>query len=77
MENTINKVIDNCETFFFLSTESSMQKTFQNGEQTYSSRIYSEIETSRLIKRKKPNRTIWRTMYFSEIEKSVPIMESA
>ena len=64
---SLNKMIDKCECFFFIKTPNSIttQKAIEEAK-TYSPWIYSEIETSRII-RKKPL-SVYRELSDSEVK---------
>ena len=64
--NSLNKMIDNSEALFFLNTPNSVSPKNVIKEQTFSPWIYSEIETSKIINKKTPERLYIKTKYFSE-----------
>jgi hypothetical protein len=65
--NSLNMMIDKCEVLFFLNTPNSI--SIDNiGQKTNSPWIFSEIQTSKIIRKKIPNRNIplmESTKYFS------------
>lgn len=66
--NSLNKMIDNSEALFFLNTPNSLSPKTVIQEQTFSPWIYSEIETSKIINKKTPERVFRKTRYFNEGE---------
>ncbi|WP_343679501.1 hypothetical protein [Chryseobacterium arthrosphaerae] len=64
--NSLNKMIDNCELLLFLNTPNSISAKTVIKEQTFSPWIYSEIETSKIINKKTPDRLYRKTKYFNE-----------
>lgn len=73
--NSLNKMIDNSEALFFLNTPNSVSPKSVIKEQTFSPWIYSEIETSKVINKKTPDRLFRKTKYFSE-DRYVALNES-
>ncbi len=73
--NSLNKMIDNSEALFFLNTPNSVSPKSVIKEQTFSPWIYSEIETSKVINKKTPERLYRKTKYFSE-DRYVALYES-
>lgn len=75
--SSLNKMIDNCEALFFLNTPNSLHVGESIREHTFSPWIYSEIETSKIINKKTPERLLPKTKIFSDIlEKAVMLNES-
>lgn len=74
---SLNKMIENCEALFFLNTPNSLYIGDSIQEHTFSPWIYSEIETSKTINKKTPQRLVRRTKVFSDLlETSVMLNES-
>lgn len=73
--NALTKMIDNTECLFFMDTDSSVPIKDNIENRTYSPWIFGELETSRIIRRIKPDRLdrqmICDTKYFSEINESI------
>lgn len=74
--NSLNMMIDKCEVLFFLNTPNSI--SIDNiGQKTNSPWIFSEIQTSKIIRKKIPNRNIpsmESTKYFStDLKISYPL----
>lgn len=74
--NSLNMMIDKCEVLFFLNTPNSI--SIDNiGQKTNSPWIFSEIQTSKIIRKKIPNRNIplmKSTKYFStDLKISYPL----
>lgn len=71
--NSLNMMIDECETLFFLNTPNSISlednlDNLDDLDRTLSPWIFSEIQTSKIIRKKIPNRNIplmESTKYFS------------
>lgn len=53
---SLNRMIDNTECLFFLNTPQSVSTESIENSETYSPWIFSEIETSRIIRKKIPER---------------------
>jgi hypothetical protein len=72
--NSLNMMIDECETLFFLNTPNSISlednlDNLDGLDRTLSPWIFSEIQTSKIIRKKIPNRNIplmESTKYFSK-----------
>lgn len=80
--NSLNMMIDECETLFFLNTPNSISlednlDNLDDLDRTLSPWIFSEIQTSKIIRKKIPNRNIplmESTKYFStELKISYPL----
>ena len=66
--NSLNNVIDNSEAIFFLNTPNSISASDTIQQRTFSPWIFSEIEATKLIKKKTPKRFERNTRLFSEYE---------
>ncbi len=73
--NSLNRMIDSSEALFFLNTPNSISPKTVIKEQTFSPWIYSEIETSKIINKKTPDRLFRKTKYFSD-DRYVALNES-
>lgn len=80
--NSLNIMIDECETLFFLNTPNSISlednlDNLDDLDRTLSPWIFSEIQTSKIIRKKIPNRNIplmESTKYFStDLKISYPL----
>jgi len=74
--NSLNKMIDKSEALFFLNTPNSISAQSVVTERTLSPWIYSELETSKIIKKKTPERIYRKTKYFNNYQ-YVALNESA
>jgi len=75
--NSLNKIIDNSEAIFFLNTPNSISASDTIQQRTFSPWIFSEIETTKLIKKKTPPRIERETRLFSTTkDEYVPLNES-
>jgi len=74
LNSALNKMIDNCETVFFLNTPNSISALNTISESTRSPWIFSEIATTQIIRKKTPKRLKQRTRTFSN---KVALSESA
>lgn len=70
LSNALTRMIDKTECLFFLDTSSSVPLKNLRGGMTYSPWIFNELEVSRLIKPKSPDRLVRSTRYFSLINES-------
>lgn len=64
LSSALNKMIDNCEAVFFLNSNNSVT-TKSITEKTNSPWIFSEINTSKIIRKRTPNRLRELTKTFS------------
>lgn len=77
LSNSLNRMIDNTEALFFLNTPNSLYAGSAINHQTFSPWIYSELQTSKLIRKKTPKRLLMKTKVFSNtLQKSVQLNES-
>ena len=79
--NSLNIMIDRCEALFFLNTPNSIslkqalsKETIL--EKTNSAWIFSELQTSEIIRKKTPKRLSRKTKLFSANETVIPLNES-
>lgn len=70
LSNALTRMIDKTECLFFLDTSSSVPLKDLRDGMTYSPWIFNELEVSRLIKPKSPDRLVRSTRYFSLINES-------
>lgn len=73
--NSLNIMIDKCEALFFLNTPNSISKETIK-QKTNSPWIFSEIQVSKMIRKKTPNRLVRETKLFSANEGLVSLNES-
>lgn len=78
--NSLNMMIDECEALFFLNTPNSISlkdnlNNIDDLDKTLSPWIFSELQTSKIIRKKIPERFSKETKLFSE-DKTIPINES-
>lgn len=70
--NSLNLMIDKCEALFFLNTPNSISVMNTIESSTNSPWIFSEIQTSRVIRKRTPDRLLPKTRFFSnELENKV------
>lgn len=79
--NSLNVMIDKCEVLFFLNTPNSISlednlDNLNNSDKTLSPWIFSELQTSEIIRKKTPERLLRKTRLFSAKEGLIPLNES-
>ncbi|WP_314082007.1 toll/interleukin-1 receptor domain-containing protein [Capnocytophaga gingivalis] len=79
--NSLNIMIDRCEALFFLNTPNSIslkQALSREAilEKTNSAWIFSELQTSEIIRKETPRRLLRKTKLFSANEEFIPLNES-
>ena len=80
--NSLNMMIDECEALFFLNTPDSIcikdnLNNIDDLDKTLSPWIFSELQTSEIIRKKVPERLLSKeTRLFSENKNLIPINES-
>lgn len=80
--NSLNMMIDECEALFFLNTPNSISlkdnlNNIYDLDKTLSPWIFSELQTSEIIRKKVPERLLSKeTRLFSENKNLIPINES-
>jgi hypothetical protein len=65
LSTALNKMIDNSECLFFLNSPNSISISTDISQKTNSAWIYSEIATSKIIRKKTPDRLKQKTVLFS------------
>tara|TARA_B100000378_G_scaffold246430_1_gene217870 strand:- start:168 stop:560 length:393 start_codon:yes stop_codon:yes gene_type:complete len=65
LNSALNKMIDNCESVFFLNTPNSISLPKTISQKTRSPWIFSELATTQIIRKKTPNRLKNKTRTFS------------
>lgn len=79
--NSLNVMIDKCEVLFFLNTPNSISlednlDNLNNPDKTLSPWIFSELQTSKIIRKETPRRLLRKTKLFSANEGFIPLNES-
>ncbi len=75
--NSLNLMIDKCEALFFLNTPNSISVGNTIESSTNSPWIFSEITTSRIIRKNTPKRLLEQTKFFSDrLDKTQSLNES-
>lgn len=75
--NSLNTMIDNSESLFFLNTPNSASAKETIKSRTFSPWIYSELETSKIINKKTPLRLFRKTKYFSKTENKMTALNES
>lgn len=75
LSTALNKMIDNCETLFFINTPNSLI-TSELVDETYSPWIYFELSTSKIIEKKKPARLLLKESEIKRFSNTENLNES-